>query len=88
MFKDVESEMRGLKWGQLYETYKKSLTTPRRCISGSKRALCRPIYKKTRRIFEYILGGSKDFKLLEVRVFDEATKRAAYARQKHEAEGK
>jgi 5-methylcytosine-specific restriction endonuclease McrA len=34
-----------------------------------------------RGICEYILGGETDTKLLEVRVFDEVTKRAAYDRQ-------
>jgi 5-methylcytosine-specific restriction endonuclease McrA len=39
-------------------------------------------YVKNRRgIFEYILGGSVDTKLLDVRVFDEATKKAVYATQ-------
>ena len=39
-------------------------------------------------IFEYILGGSTDTKLLEVRVFDEATKKAVYASQTDGAKAK
>jgi 5-methylcytosine-specific restriction endonuclease McrA len=43
-------------------------------------------YIKNRKgIFEFILGGSVDTKLLEVRVFDEATKRAAYTAQTDKA---
>jgi 5-methylcytosine-specific restriction endonuclease McrA len=37
-------------------------------------------------LFEYILGGSIDTKLLEVRVFDEATKKSVYTKQTLEAE--
>ena len=37
--------------------------------------------KQRRGIFEYILGGSTDTKLLNVRVFDEATKKIVYTTQ-------
>lgn len=39
-------------------------------------------------IFEYVLGGSKEKKLLAVRVFDERTKKVAYTRQTQEAKAK
>ncbi len=41
-----------------------------------------------RGIFEFLLGGSVDTKLLEVRVFDMPVKRAAYAKQTQAAERK
>ena len=44
--------------------------------------------KNRKGVFEYILGGSTDTKLLDVRVFDEATKRAVYEKQKTNAESK
>ena len=47
-----------------------------------------PYVKNRRGIFEFILGGSTDTKLLDVRVFDDATKRAVYAKQTSEAETK
>lgn len=50
-----------------------------------KKLYADPFVKKRAGIFEFVLGGSKDPKLLDVRVFDEATKRAAYARQTEEA---
>ena len=37
-------------------------------------------------IFEYILSGCVDTKLLEVRVFDEAVKRAVYKKQTEKSE--
>jgi 5-methylcytosine-specific restriction endonuclease McrA len=53
------------------------------------RELYSDVYVKNRRgVFEYILGGCKDTKLLEIRVFDEATKQAVYKKQTAEAKNK
>ncbi|OJV31753.1 MAG: HNH endonuclease [Bacteroidales bacterium 36-12] len=88
IFKDVESEMRGLEWGRLYETYKKQPYDPNK-ISEQLRALYADPYVKNRKgVFEYILGGSVITNLLDVRVFDEATKRTSYSRQTDEAKTK
>lgn len=58
-------------------------------VSDQVKKLYADPYIKTRKgIFEYILGGLTDTKLLEVRVFDEATKKTVYAKQKTEAEKK
>ncbi|MDD5566685.1 MAG: hypothetical protein PHH01_00665 [Patescibacteria group bacterium] len=58
-----------------------------RCCLGAKR-LGMVFFRNFEGIFEYILGGSIDTKLLEVRVFDEATKKAVYATQTAKAEKK
>lgn len=85
VFDDVESEMRGLEWGRLYETYRKRPYDPK-TVSAQVRELYADPYIKTRKgIFEYILGGSVEPKLLEVRVFDEATKKSVYAVQTKKA---
>jgi len=47
-----------------------------------------PYVKNRRGIFEYILGGSTDTKLLDVRVFDEATKKSVYTSQTKKANAK
>ena len=86
VFKDVESEMRGLEWGRLYEQYHKQSYNPAQVSQDVKKLYADPFVKKRTGIFEFILGGSKDFKLLDVRVFDEATKRTAYAQQTQDAE--
>ncbi len=44
--------------------------------------------KNRRGIFEYILGGCKDKRLLNVRVFDEVTKRSVYGKQTEAAKKK
>jgi len=86
VFIEVESEMKGLEWGRLYETYHSNPYNPTE-VSSKVRELYADPYIKTRKgIFEYILGGCSDTKLLEIRIFDEATKRAKYAQQKQQAE--
>ncbi len=87
-FKDVENEMCGLEWGRLYELYHKNKYDPNE-ISKEVQKLYGDSYIKSRKgVFEYILGGSVDTKLLNVRVFEEATKRSAYALQTKEAKNK
>ncbi|MDD4730284.1 MAG: DUF262 domain-containing protein [Dysgonamonadaceae bacterium] len=81
VFDDVEREMCGLEWGRMYETYRKNPYDPQK-VSQQLRALYADPYVKNRRgVFEYILGGSKDTNLLDIRVFDDATKRIVYNKQ-------
>jgi 5-methylcytosine-specific restriction endonuclease McrA len=88
VFNDVETEMRGLEWGRLYETYHKTGYNPT-TVSEEVKKLYGDLYIKNRKgIFEYILGGLVDTKLLEVRVFDEPTKKSVYTLQTKTAESK
>ena len=81
VFLDVESEMRGLEWGELYETYHHKPYNPDE-VSRKVRALYADPYVTSKKgIFEYILGGESDTSLLTVRVFDEATKSSVYTGQ-------
>lgn len=41
--------------------------------------------KDKKGIYEYILGGEQDTKLINIRVFDEVTKRAVYKKQTDKA---
>lgn len=81
VFKDVESEMRGLEWGRLYEQYHSQSYDPARVSAEVKRLLGDPYVKNRRGVFEYILGDHQDPKLLNVRVFDDAVKKATYEKQ-------
>lgn len=88
VFTDVENEMRGLEWGRLYEEYHKKSYNPSKISAEVHKLYGDPYIKNRRGIFEYILGGSKDSRLLDIRIFDEATKRSVYAKQTKEAETK
>jgi len=88
VFTDVESEMQGLEWGRLYEEYHKKAYNPAKVSAEVHKLYADPYIKNRKGIFEYILGGSTDTKLLEVRVFDDATKKTTYATQTAAAEKK
>jgi len=88
VFTNVESEMCGLEWGRLYEQYHKKAYDPKKVSSEVRKLYGDPYIKNRKGIFEFILGGSVDTKLLEVRIFDEATKKAVYRTQTAKAEKK
>lgn len=81
VFLDVESEMRGRDWGRLYETYHTNPYNPAEVSQAVRQLYGDPYVKDRRGIFEYVLGGCKEKKLLDIRIFDEATKRIVYRRQ-------
>ena len=88
VFSDVESEMRGLPWGELYEKYHKNSYDPS-AVSAKLRELYADFYVKDRKgVYEYILGGCVDNKLLNIRIFDEPTKKSVYATQTDSAKKK
>lgn len=88
VFRDVLPEMRGLEWGRLYETYHRQSYDPKAMSDAVQRLVADEYVTNGRGIFEYLLGGSTDKKLLAVRVFDEKTKRVAYNKQTQEAQAK
>jgi 5-methylcytosine-specific restriction endonuclease McrA len=88
VFIDVESEMRGIEWGRLYEQYHHQKYNPSEVSAKVKKLYGDPYIKRRKGIFEYILGGSVNTKLLNVRVFDEATKKVVYAKQTAKAKAK
>lgn len=88
VFDCVEDEMCGLEWGRLYETYYKTSYSPTKVLERVKALYADECVKNRRGIFEYILGGEKDTRLLEIRVFDPKETKIAYAKQTKEAETK
>lgn len=88
VFSNIEKEMCGLPWGELYEKYHTTPYDPAE-VAKKQRELYEDYYVKNKKgIYEYILGGCKETKLLEVRCFDEPTKKRVYSRQTKEAETK
>lgn len=81
VFSDVENEMRGLEWGRLYETYHKTPYDPVEVSNKVQTLMADPFVRNKKGIFEYILGGEQDTKLLDIRIFEEGTKRSVYTIQ-------
>ena len=88
VFMDVEKEMLGIEWGRLYEEYHEQAYDPKVVSEKVKELYGDPYVKSRKGIFEYILGGSSDTKLLDVRIFDDATKKSTYKKQTSTAESK
>ena len=88
VFTDVENEMRGLEWGRLYEEYHNKPFNSSKVSEEVQKLYADPYIKNRKGVFEFILGGSIATKLLEVRVFDEATKKSTYAIQTADAKAK
>ena len=83
-----EKEMCGLKWGELYERFHKTSYNPTE-VAEKVRELYESYYVKEKKgIYEYILDGCQNTRLLNVRVFDEPTKKTAYAQQTASAKEK
>lgn len=81
VFKDVESEMCGLEWGRLYEEYHNKSYNPNKVSENVKELYSDPYVKNRKGVFEFILGNMENTKLLDIRVFDEATKKSVYGKQ-------
>lgn len=84
-FTEVEKEMQGRDWGRLYETYHNNSYDPATVSAQVSELYGDPYVKNRQGVFEYILGGSSEKKLLDVRLFDKATKQSVYAKQTKKA---
>ena len=80
-----DKEMRRLDWGRLYESYHSKSYNAAAIDADVDKLRADPAVVKTRGIYEYLLGGKADPKLLEIRLFDETTKVAAYEQQTQKA---
>ena len=88
VFKTVEREMCGQKWGELYEKYHATPYNPDDIDKKVKELYADGAVKNRGGIFEYVLGGCVDTKLLNIRIFEDRDKRIVYDKQTKEAEEK
>lgn len=84
-FIDVESEMRGLEWGRLFELYHNTPYDPAEVSSLVHKLYGDAAVKNRKGVFEYILGGCYDTRLLDIRIFEDSTKKAVYTKQTDDA---
>ncbi len=87
-FTDVEKEMKGLEWNRLYRTHHKNKYDPITVSSSVRKLYADGFVKNRKGIFEYVLGGEVESKLLEIRVFEDSTKRSVYETQTADAKKK
>ena len=88
VFIDVDNDMRGLPWGEFYERYHHNAYAPDEVSRKLHELYADDYVNNTKGIYEYILGGCVDHKLLNIRVFDEPTKKKVYAKQTDKAKEK
>lgn len=87
-FLGVEGAMQGLKWGYLYETYHARSYNPEEIWERVQTLMEDEQVKAKAGIFEYILGGEQDTRLLNVRVFDDTVKKRVWKKQTTAAKAK
>ena len=85
LFDYTGSEVRGLPWGDYYRKYHNNPYNKEEITKRVDELMVDTYINDRKGIFEYILGGETDTKLLNVRVFDEATKKIVYNKQTKEA---
>ena len=88
VFTDVESEMSGLEWGRLYETYHSKSYNPKKVSARVRELYADGCVKNRKGIWEYVLGGEMNPSLLDVRVFEDNTRKTVYAKQSSDAKAK
>lgn len=87
-FDDIYPEMCGLNWGELYEIFHNNAYDHTELSAKVRELMSDDFVTNHRGIFEYVLGGCVDHKLLNVRLFDKATMRKVYEKQTIKAKKK
>ncbi len=85
IFDYTGKEMCGREWGRLYRQYHSNSYSKSEVTAEVDRLMDDSQVQDKKGIFEYILGGQKETSLLNIRVFDEKTKKAVYATQTKDA---
>ena len=81
IFDYTGKEMCGLEWGRLYREYHDKAFSKDNVSTRMEKLLGDPQVTNGKGIVEYILSGETKPELLNIRVFDESTKRAKYNQQ-------
>lgn len=86
---EMTDNMVGLEWGRLYEAYHTKPYDRAKLNAKAKELLSDSSIGKRSNIYEYLLGGEEHPELLQIRIFEDSTKKVAYQRQteKAKAEG-
>lgn len=85
IFTKIDDSMKGIDWGSLYEKYHMNPYNPSDATNKMMELLADSYVTDKKGIYEFILDGCNDFKLLNIRIFDEATKKSVYLQQTNDA---
>lgn len=80
-FIEIRPQMKSIKWGMLYDKFHDKPYNPNEINEVVAKLMEDSQVTDKKGIFEYVLGGCEEKRLLNVRVFDEKTKMKAYQRQ-------
>ncbi|MCQ2286293.1 MAG: HNH endonuclease, partial [Bacteroidales bacterium] len=81
LFDSTEKEMCGLNWGGFYEQYHGNAYDHQKINQRFAELYGDGSVKNRKGIYEYLLGGETHPELLDIRIFEESTKKATYKKQ-------
>lgn len=82
---EMTDNMVGLEWGRLYEEYHTKPFDRAALNSRAKELLADSSIGKRANIYEYLLGSEEHPELLQIRIFEDSTKKITYQRQTEKA---
>ncbi|MFK5220562.1 HNH endonuclease family protein [Lactobacillus helveticus] len=88
VFLSVDKSMNQPNWGELYEKYHMNSYDPKKVDERVQELLADSDVTKNAGIYEFILGGEKDPRLLNIRKFADNDKKSKYKEQTNEAKKK
>lgn len=88
IFEETSKYMRGLEWGELYERYHRQAYDSKAMSQRVRELMVDEAVNDRKGIYEYLLGGCQDTRLLNIRLFDDRIKKRVYLRQTEEAKAK
>lgn len=84
----MDDYMSGLEWGRLYKQYHSNYYDLAMLNNRVNELLSDESIRKPSNIYEFVLGGEKNTELLDIRIFEESTKKIVYRRQTEDAKKK
>lgn len=88
LFDYTGKEMQQQEWGKLYERYHNTPYDKKALNARIEELLSDTFVHNSKGIIEYVLGGEQHPELLDIRVFDDNTKRIVYNQQTEDAKAK
>ncbi len=85
LFGHPRSEMKSVDWGALYERFHGQSYNPTKVQQRVSELYADEHVENKKGIFEFVLGGETDYKLLEIRLFEKNVIKTVYEKQTNKA---